>query len=138
LGGREVIIPDTNLLLRAVINDEPKQSDIARKEFSRAEKIGLSLHAICEFVWVLSRSYKIAPSVIASSLRELLSDSRISCNRPAVESGLSFLDNGGDFADGVIEFEGRILGGETFVTFDKRAASIVEKQGRKAVLLASD
>ncbi len=32
------------------------------------------------------------------------------------------VDAGGDFADGVIAYEGRWLGGETFVSFDRKAA----------------
>jgi hypothetical protein len=31
------------------------------------------------------------------------------------------LDAGGDFADGVIAYEGKWLGAETFVSFDKKA-----------------
>ncbi len=39
-------------------------------------------------------------------------------NRPAVEAGLSALHSGGDFADGVIAYDGAWLGGEIFVSFD--------------------
>jgi predicted nucleic-acid-binding protein len=42
---------------------------------------------------------------------------------------------GGDFADGVIAYEGAWLGGETFVSFDRIAVAAVAKQGRKARLL---
>ncbi len=41
-------------------------------------------------------------------------------NRPAVEAGLSVLGTGGDFADGVIAYEGRWLGAEELVSFDKK------------------
>jgi hypothetical protein len=40
-----------------------------------------------------------------------------SLHRPAVEAGLSRLDAGGDFADGIIAYEGDWLGGEEFVVF---------------------
>ena len=36
-------------------------------------------------------------------------------NRPAVKAGLAILDAGGDFADGIIAYEGRWLGADTFV-----------------------
>lgn len=42
------------------------------------------------------------------------------------------LDRGGDFADGVIAFEGRWLGGETFVSFDRNAVERVLSQGQSA------
>jgi predicted nucleic-acid-binding protein len=53
-----------------------------------------------------------------------------------VEAGLTILEAGGDFADGVIAHEGRFMGGETFVSFDKRAVSLISKQGQQATLLA--
>jgi transposase len=54
---------------------------------------------------------------------------------PAVEAGLSVLEAGGDFADGVIAYEGSWLGGETFVSFDKKAVVLLIKQGQSARLL---
>ena len=59
----------------------------------------------------------------------------VTLDRAAVEAGLAFLEAGGDFADGIIEFEGRRLGGETFATFDRRAAVIVRERGRDIMLL---
>jgi predicted nucleic-acid-binding protein len=47
------------------------------------------------------------------------------------------LEAGGEFADGIIAFEGDWLGGETFVTFDKKASRILANQGRPTTLLAS-
>ena len=44
------------------------------------------------------------------------------------------LKAGGDFADGLIAFEGAWLGGETFVSFDQRAVALLVKQGRPAML----
>jgi predicted nucleic-acid-binding protein len=46
------------------------------------------------------------------------------------------LEAGGDFADGVIAFEGRWLGGETFVSFDKQAVKLLKSAGEAARLLA--
>lgn len=45
------------------------------------------------------------------------------------------MDAGGDFADGAIAFEGRRLGGEVFVTFDKQAAQLITADGGKVDLL---
>lgn len=39
---------------------------------------------------------------MASAIRALLNATNVQVNRPAVEAGLSVLDAGGDFADGVI------------------------------------
>jgi len=52
-----------------------------------------------------------------------------------VEAGLSALDAGGDFADGVIAHEGNWLGAEEFVSFDSKAVSMLKAQGSRARLL---
>ena len=45
------------------------------------------------------------------------------------------LSAGGDFADGAIAYEGAWLGGETFVSFDKKAVTLLSGQGEAAQLL---
>jgi predicted nucleic-acid-binding protein len=57
-------------------------------------------------------------------------------DRPAIEAGLEVLDKGGDFADGVIAYQGHWLGAEEFVSFDKQAVTLLRAQGRKARLLS--
>lgn len=49
----------------------------------------------------------------------LLGSENIAVNRGAVDAGLQLLRAGGDFADGVIAFEGMALDGAIFVSFDK-------------------
>ncbi|WP_347405175.1 hypothetical protein [Mesorhizobium sp. WSM4884] len=44
-------------------------------------------------------------------------------------------DAGGDFADGVIAFDGQWLGGETFVSFDRKAVKLVEGRGTPTLSL---
>jgi len=46
------------------------------------------------------------------------------------------LDAGGDFADGAIAYEGRWLGGDIFVSFDRKAVRLMEAQGDSAQLLS--
>jgi len=57
-------------------------------------------------------------------------------NRPAAEAGLALLHAGGDFADGVIAYEGNWLGADTFVSFDSKAVKLMEAQGASARLLS--
>jgi predicted nucleic-acid-binding protein len=66
----------------------------------------------------------------------LLEAGNVVVNRPAVEAGMAVLNAGGDFADGVIAFEGRWLGGGTFVSFDQKAVSVIAKEGQQIKLLA--
>ncbi len=74
---------------------------------------------------------------MAKAIRNLLAAENVGTNPPAVEAGLAMLDAGGDFADGVIAYEGRWLGGETFVSFDARAVEMLKAQGLAARALWS-
>ena len=126
---------DTNVLIRAVVRDDPVQSDVAAKVLTDAVLIAVALPCLCEFVWVLLRVYGFQQSDVATAIRALLATSNVEMNRPAVETGLSVLEAGGDFADGVIAYEGNWLGGETFVSFDKKAVTLLVAQGQSARLL---
>ena len=130
------ITADTNVLVRAIVADEPKQARLAQSALAKADFIAIGLTTLCEFVWVLSRGYGIAPADIAAAIRGLIGSANVEVNRPAVEAGLALLDEGGDFADGITAFEGASLGGAMFATFDKDAAKRLKKLGRDTLLLA--
>jgi predicted nucleic-acid-binding protein len=129
------ITADTNVLVRAFLEDHPEQSRVAQAALGRAEIITLTIASLCEFVWVL-RTYKIEPSDIAATIRNLIDGANVVLNRPAAEAGLALLDAGGDFADGVIAYEGRWLGADIFVSFDKKAVKLMESRGDSARLLS--
>ena len=129
------IAVDTNILVRAAVRDHPSQTEIAMREMARAELVALAIPCLCEFVWVLRRVYGFGPADIAIAIRSVLAAGNVETNRPAADAGLAMLEAGGDFADGVIAHEGRWLGGETFVSFDKRAVDMLRAQGESARLL---
>ena len=129
------VVVDTNVLVRAVVRDDAAQAKIAIKVLTDAGLIAVALPCLCELVWVLRRVYGFQPSDAAAAIRALLAAANVEMNRPAVEAGLSVLDAGGDFADGVIAYEGHWLGGETFVSFDKTAVALLTAQGQSARLL---
>lgn len=129
------ITADTNVLVRALTGDDEAQASTARKMLAKAQSVAVTLPALCELVWVLSASYRIPPAEIATALRRLVASESVAVNRPAVEAGLRMLEAGGDFADGVIAHEGRMLGAEVFVSFDKRAVRLLMAAGERAELL---
>ena len=129
------ITADTNVLVRAITEDHESQSKAAQSALKRAALVAISIPALCELVWVLSQGYKVPPNDIATAIRQLINGESVEVNRPAAEAGLTFLDAGGDFADGAIAYEGNWLGGETFVSFDKQAVKLMDAQGRSARLL---
>ena len=127
---------DTNVLVRAVVRDDKAQAKVAIKVMRDAELIAIALPCLCEFVWVLRRVYDFQSADAANAIRALLAAANVAMNRPAVEAGLSALDAGGDFADGVIAYEGHWLGGDTFVSFDKKAVALLKAQGQQARFLS--
>ena len=126
---------DTNVLVRSVVRDDAQQALAADNALKDAAVIAVALPALCEFVWVLRKVYALAPADIASAIRALLDTGNLAVNRPAAEAGLAMLGAGGDFADGAIAHEGSWLGGETFVSFDRKAVGLLVEQGQSATLL---
>jgi predicted nucleic-acid-binding protein len=129
------IAVDTNVLVRAAVRDDAEQADSATRLMSRAEMVAVALSSLCEFVWVLRSVYRFRSDEIAKAIRTLLAAENVETNRLAVEAGLAMLDAGGDFADGVIAYEGRWLGADTFVSFDAKAVELLKAQGQGARLL---
>jgi predicted nucleic-acid-binding protein len=130
------ITADTNLLVRAVTEDDPRQGKAAQTMLSKADVVAMTIAALCELVWVLSQGYKIPADKIAEAVRRLVNGTNVVVNRRVAEAGLAMLDVGGDFADGVIAYEGNWLGADTFVSFDKKAVRLLEAQGLSAELLS--
>jgi len=127
---------DTNVLLRLIVEDDEAQQQSAIETLERAELVAISVHALCEFAWVLDRRYAAQRADISAAIRRILDMRNVVANRPMIEAGLNVLDAGGDFADGVIAFDGQWLGAETFLSFDKKAVKLLEGQGTVATLLS--
>ena len=119
------ITADTNVLVRAAVTDDPEQARVALDLLRDAEIVALTLPALCELVWVLSHGYRRAAKDIAGAIRKLAASATVRVDHLAVEAGLVMLETGGDFADGVIAFEGRRLGGTVFVSFDRKAVELI-------------
>jgi hypothetical protein len=100
------ITADTNVLMRAVVQ------------------------------WCFDEGTKGLCLIFPDAIQRLMNVVNVVMNRPAVEAGLSVLAAGGDFADGIIAYEGDWLGAEEFVSFDSKATSIVQSHGTRARLLS--
>jgi predicted nucleic-acid-binding protein len=133
--GQMKVTADSNVLIRAAVQDDLHQSRRAAKILAEADLIAVPVPVLCECVWVLRRGYKKSAADVSDAIRRLMRSASVAMNRPAVEAGLSALDGGGDFADGVIAYEGEWLGAEEFVSFDSKAVSLLQAQGRRARLL---
>ena len=129
------ITPDSNVLIRALMNDDPVQAKRARTALRDAAWIAITLPTLCEFVWVMRSFFKKSRSEVGMAVRSIVNQGNVSTDLSAVNAGLRCLETGSDFADGVIAFEGQRLGGEVFVTFDRKAAEQLATAGAAVELL---
>lgn len=130
------VTADTNVLIRAAVQDDLHQARRAEEVLAEADLVAVPVPVVCEFAWVLRRGYKKSAADVSEAIRRLMRSANVVMNRTAVEAGLSALDAGGDFADGVIAYEGEWLGAEEFVSFDSKAVSLLQVQGGRARLLS--
>ena len=129
------ITADTTVLVRVIVADDPIQTALAQEQLAHADLVALPVVALCEMAWTLSRAYKLKAAHIALALRTLVSSYNVVTDRSAVDAGLAVLDAGGDFADGILAYQGQMLGGQSFVSFDKDAVSLIAAQGIDAELM---
>jgi len=126
---------DTNVLVRALVEDDRKQAAAAARFLRSAELVAVSLPCLCELVWVLRSVYGFGSEEIVEAIESVLNAKSVVVNRPAADAGLAVLKAGGDFADGAIAWEGRWLGGETFVSFDRKAVAKIAELGEATTVL---
>ena len=126
---------DTNVLVRFLMGDDKRQSVAADAALSKADGVMISVSALCELVWVLQQGYGVERGDILNAITVLISSDNVVIDLPIVEAGLAVLKAGGDFADGVIAFDGFKLGAEEFVSFDKKAIKLAHVHGKLARLI---
>jgi predicted nucleic-acid-binding protein len=129
------VIADSNVLVRAAIRDNPRQARAAASILRDAKTIVVPLTSVCEFVAVVRSVYKVTREDVTAALRALIHAVNVEANLPAIEAGMAVMNAGGDFTDGVIAYEGQWMGGETFVSFDRKAFPVAVVLGQKAKLL---
>lgn len=126
------ITADTNVLLRAVVQDDEEQAVAAQALLLRATVIAVPVPVFCEFAWVLRRGYARGADDVAAAIEAITGIEAVVTDRPAVRAGLSALRSGGDFADGVIAHQDEGLGGTVFASFDRGAVTRLRNAGTAA------
>lgn len=126
------ITVDTNLLVRMATGDNEAQARKALQIVSSAERVIVPLPCILELFWVLESVYRFSREEIAQSLITLTRPANVSTDAAAIDVGLRVHAAGGDFADGVIAAAGAAMGGEAFVSFDRKAVARVSAIGLSA------
>jgi len=121
---------DTNVLVRYVMQDDPKQSQKASRlmESLSPETPGfVPLVALVEFVWVLASCYDLTREQLAQALDGLLRAKEVVLERAEqVSQALrTFGASAANFADCLIERTAAAAGCEKTMTFDAGAAKSV-------------
>ncbi|MEN9353748.1 MAG: hypothetical protein RL318_1073 [Fibrobacterota bacterium] len=120
---------DTNVLVRALVQDDPAQSERASALFRSGEELLIPLTVLLETEWVLRRLYKRSFPEIAEAFRALLSLPLVRVNqRDVVELALEWASEQGlDFADAMHLAQSQDAA--LFMTFDRRFVSRAEVCG---------
>ncbi len=118
---------DTNVLVRYVLQDDPRQSQQASRLFDSlsADSPGfVSVVVLVELAWVLGAGYKIPRAQLAAVLEALLRSKELVIDRADVvaQALQRFGSGGADFADALIERMATAAGCATTMTFDQGAA----------------
>ena len=120
-----MIAVDTNVLVRYLVEDDPKQAAEAARLIEAAERSGdpifVSQIVICEVVWVLSFAYDISRQQIAAILHQLRRAAGLMIESPdQVQRAITSYENGkGDLADYLIAEQAIARGCSAIATFDR-------------------
>jgi predicted nucleic-acid-binding protein len=119
---------DTNILLRAVLDDDPVQSPSARsllQSFGEGRRGFVNTPVLMEFFWVLRTRYKLPRSLLARAMRGLLEVEYLEFEAlETISRALAIFESGmADFPDAVIAMRNRELGADMTFTFDQDAAN---------------
>lgn len=118
---------DTNVIVRYVMQDDPKQSQKAARliEALSVESPGfVPLVAVVEFVWVLTSCYDLTREQVAAAIDGILRAKEFVVDRmEQITQALRVYRSGSaDFADCLIERGATSAGCDKTMTFDVSAA----------------
>jgi predicted nucleic acid-binding protein len=122
---------DTNLIVRYLTGDHPKQSAKARVVIDGVD-VFVSTTVVLETEWVLRSVYSYDPAQICAALRAFAGLPRVSLEDPAlVATALDRAAHGLDFADAL--HLGRAEDCAAFITFDRRLIKSAQAAGLRNV-----
>ena len=117
---------DTNVLVRYLTQDDPRQSRRANALVAEAvaggERLFVGAVVLCELVWVLRGPYALDKAEVVTSLERILATAQLEIDQKDLVRGAleDYRRGSGDFADYVIGRRGQEAGCEQTATFDRR------------------
>ncbi len=129
-----MIAADTNVLVRAIVGDEPRQAAAARAWMTANEHRGVLVDhvVLVEFVWVLRSRYRLPREEIVRVLALVLSTGGIVVPEEHLVRGAleDYRAGRGDFADHLIRHRAKAFGAAPMGTFDE---SLLKLSGFKRI-----
>jgi predicted nucleic acid-binding protein len=118
---------DTNLIVRYLTGDHPKQSAQARKLID-GEDVFVGTTVLLETEWVLRSVYDYTAAQLATALRAFAGLKHVTLEEAAVTAqALDWMERGIDFADAL--HLAKAAGCDAFVSFDQRFARAANRLG---------
>lgn len=121
---------DTNVLVRYVVQDEPRQSAAATRLMEKtlsAENPGfVAVVTLCEIAWVLAECYDADRQRIRAVIEGLLGTKQIVVESPELvwKAVRAWQGSSADLSDALIGEIAAAAGADKVVTFDKAAARL--------------
>lgn len=116
---------DTNVLVRALVQDDPAQAKRAQ-DFLSAQPVYVPITVVLELEWVLRSRYGFSRRAIADAMEKLaVLENAVIGEQAAVVAASRKMRQGWDFADAL--HHSLSAGCEDFATFDTR---LVRRAGR--------
>ena len=123
---------DTNVIVRLLTADDPRQAATAARMFD-AEEIRISKTVLLETEWVLRRGYKLGQTAIHRAFVDILGLDHVHVeDEPAVRRALILLASGLDFADALHLSSRSPEAG--FATFDRKLVQRATRAGVEALM----
>ncbi len=121
-----MIILDTNMILRYLLNDNKEMADEAEKVIKQGNA-GVTIEIIAEVVYVLKRVYSIERDLIKISLLNFLLEVQAD-EKDVIKVGLEIYGKQNlDFVDCILYAYNRVKGYE-IKTFDKKLKKLLEHE----------
>lgn len=114
---------DTNILVRAILGDDPEQSPLARRTLEQARAVLVPITVLIELAWVL-KSVGWSRIQIHQAIATLAKQPTVHMDRFAeVQAALADFKVGpADLADCLALHQARALGASKLLTFDRKLA----------------
>jgi predicted nucleic-acid-binding protein len=116
---------DTNVLVRYLTQDDPRQAALAGREIEGAarkgEKLLVQPLVLCELVWILESAYEVRKGELLAVLERILRTAQFDIAEKDVvwRSLADYRAGKGDFADYFLARSNESGGAEITLTFDR-------------------